>query len=467
MKIQNITTFIVAAFFAGASLSPTASASPGHPPHPPHVVHHTVAHVAESNKVATHEHQVANEKSAPKTHTAAKAASTTAHQSVKTKVSQHPAAERQLKPSTAALEKSVANVFANKKITSLTGYQAINLSHDPNIKGQEAAMIAALVVKVNTAAGPKDVTFTQAELQKKFADKTSGFYDSYINALNKINQTKALPPSQELFGPKGINADTKIYQGNAGDCFFLSAVNGLLKVPGGPEQLKNMIQKVKGQPNQYIVKFPDAEVLPNETPKQLEYRLSQSKPVTVTLTDAEIGMYSHLEKGGKWLAILSVAEATKLHKLHLDPEATIGGGNSIQTLGLFTGKNYVQYRVPSNTPTAAEQQTIIHKIRNAEKNSMPIAIETDDHVLAILGYKNGNLIIKNPWGSAGWYNPKQGAWSSSSAPGYYQMKDDGIFQVPITQISKSSTGFYDIIYHPEDETPVTPTNPTPTAPSAS
>ncbi|MEO8400494.1 MAG: hypothetical protein ABI597_01695 [Gammaproteobacteria bacterium] len=455
MKFNKITCVFIATTFTSISLTPLAIAEVVH--HPAAVVAHP--HATEATKTVTHEAAIVKTKTTTrvtveKTESKSKTIDSAKHLPLKAT----PTAAtdvHQLKPSTSAVKNSVNSLFTNRKIKSLTGYQIINLSHDPSIKGQEAAMVAALVVKVNTAAGPKDVTYTEAELLKKFSDTSSGFYDSYLNALNKINQTKALPGNQELWGPKEITANTKIYQGNAGDCFFLSAINGILKTPGGSVQIKNMIQKIPGESNQYKVTFPIPQKFPNMTQAQLkEYQkaLAASQPVIVTLTAAEIGMYSHLEKGGKWLAILSVAEAQKLHKLHLDPEATMGGGNPVQTLGLFTGKNYVQYHVPLTTPTADEQKTIIFKIRNAERHSMPIAIETDDHVLAILGYKNGNVIIKNPWGAKGWYNPKTGGWSLSNAgAGYYQMKDDGIIEVPLDQISRASTGFYDIIYHPEDE----------------
>ena len=373
-------------------------------------------------------------------------------------------AAKPILPSTHAAKAAINTLFSTYgKGTALNGYQIMSASGSAILKGQQAAMVAALAVQINNAMSanssltPKDITYTKTELLQKFSDKNSAFYIAYVNALNKINQVKALSRSQELFGPHKLTANTKIIQGSAGDCFFLSAINGLLKVPGGPEALKQMITKIPAQPNTFSVKFPgDAE------------------PLTVKLNDTEIGMYSHVEKGGKWLAILSVAEAMNMHKLHLDTQKTIGGGMPEQTLGMFTGKKYVAYRLPSGTPDLAEAEAIVNKIRVSEKNNLPIAISTTDHVLAILDCENckieknaagkvtavtGNVLIKNPWGSNGvWYNPKLGTWAKNknSIPDpKYHMDDNGELTVPLSQISD---GFVNIVYHPEDAKNLTPSS---------
>lgn len=487
MKIQKITSLIIALSFISFGLaSPGLAAGPVHAPviSHPHPSEHEAVHPVEQHVVTEHtvttvthtvtEHvatEKVQKKPSPKSPVVTKETKTNNVKSTqKVEVSEHATKVaavvpvKPITPSTGAAKASVDKLFSEHTNTkSLNGYQIINLSGNQNLKGQQAAMVAALVVQINNSMTanskltPKDVTYTQAELAKKFADKNSAFYISYVNALNKINQVKALPPSQQLFGPHELTANTKIIQGSAGDCFFLSAINGLLKVPGGPQALKNMITRIPGQPDEFSVKFP-----------------GDTAPVTVKLNDAEIGMYSHIEQGGKWLAVLSVAEDMNRHKAHLDTQATIGGGMPEQTLGLFTGKKYVAERLPAATPTPAQAQNIVNKIRVAEKNGMPIAINTNDHVLAIMGCEHcvvtknaagqvtsvtGNVLIKNPWGTNGvWYNPKSGTWSdnkNSIADPKYLMSDNGEFKVPLDQISN---GFLDIVYHPEDAKELTPSS---------
>jgi len=367
-------------------------------------------------------------------------------------------------PSTNAAKASVSKFFTTLNKTTLSGHQVIELTMQQHIKGQQAAMLAALMVQTNNALSAnsklsiKNISYTKDELMKKFADKNSKFYIAYENALNKINQVKTLPANRELYGPNEISAKTKIIQGSEGDCYFLSAINGLLHTPNGASQIKSMMAKVPGQANTFTVKFP-----------------GDSEPLTIHLTDAEIGMYSHVEKGGKWLAILSVAEAMNLRKKNIDPQAMMNGGMPQQTLGMFTGKKYISETLPTGTLTPTDQQNVIEKIRNAEKNGLPITISTTDHVLAILGcqkctvQKNstgqvtsvtGTVLIKNPWGSNDiWYNPKLGTWSKNKTgvpePRYY-MSHNGELQVPLSELNQ---GFGYIVYHPEDASKLKPLTP--------
>lgn len=315
----------------------------------------------------------------------------------------------------------------------LTRQRVLNLLKDPNIQGQDAAVLAALVVEVNNS---KDKQFTLVQLQKGLSNQHSAIYHYYITALNNINGVRKLAtPMQRLWGPSGkLSSKTHIIQMSEDDCYFLSAVNSMLL--SNPQKLQSMITRT--HQDTYSVKFPGDPVAEK-----------------VKLTKTELGMYSKLIGGGEWLAVMSVAEAQRRVRLRLDPEITMQPGYQTQTMALLTGKKYVLKNIPNN-PTTAQTQELENLINQAltAKPQMPIGIETSVHDLSIIGYNKatGTLTIKNPWGTNGWYNPVTAGWSTSSSQptssGPWYLMKRGVFTIPMSQISN---GFGQIAYHPADE----------------
>ncbi|MEO8401666.1 MAG: hypothetical protein ABI597_07710 [Gammaproteobacteria bacterium] len=460
MKIQNIFHLVFTMIIAGISFIPSGFARAIHttrPPHQTHIiarhpvaaVHHTTQHrvvtTHQEHKVAPHTTRIRTAGVKPKNivRTPGKTAAIN-HSSGKIKVITHQksgatlTASKPLKPTPLAAKRSIHSIFADHpKEKSLSSSQVIDMTKNRKITGQKAAMIAALAVQINDAKHPERLRFSEAGLLKKFSDKNSNLYTAYKTTLNKIHQTNSLPPSQQLFGPKKLSANTKIIQGNANDCYLLSSINSKLNTRNGPKQLEKMITRIKGEPNKFKVKFP-----------------GDKHSETISLTQSEIGMYSHVEKGGKWLAILSLAEAKRRDRSDVDPEITIKPGYQTQTMHLLNGTNYTTRHL-AKTPTAQQTTNLQKTIMHALHTETPIGISTPDHALSIIGYKagatpsSGVVTIKNPWGTSGWYNPKRGASSSSSSepksPGPWYHMTNGVFTVPMNQINN---GFVFITYHP-------------------
>ncbi len=215
--------------------------------------------------------------------------------------------------------------YLNKDCSSdctLTYADVLKLIEDSHIEGQQAAVLGAIVTQMNNTKS-STIKYTVAELQTMFKANDSIYSWYYETAIKNINGVRALSgPQDKLFGPTGtLSSSTRIIQNALGDCFLLSAVNGLLHLPGGPEQLQNMISRVPGTDNEFLVTLP-----------------GDIKTIHVKLTPAKLAMYSNLPAGGEWLAVLSdaVAKARKMN-----PEKGVfKGGYQTQTLHLLTGIDY-------------------------------------------------------------------------------------------------------------------------------
>lgn len=435
MKQRFISVFIYLYF---STVAVYAAAPPHHRPpiHVPHphthvVVHHVVVHpVATKTVHVVHHAQPGHPKRAAQVITTG----------VHAKSGAKPI--KPLNPSPKMMSKLTQNVF-NKipNAKTLGAFDVLTLSKK-NLTGHEAALVAAMAMQVNDEVkNPKKFRFNLQDLTKKLSDKNSNYYKAYVHTLAKINETNNLPASQKLYGPNGLTKNAHIIQGAENDCYLLSAINGLIKTPNGVNAIKNMIAQVPGKPNQFTVTFPG------------------QSPETVHLTDTELGMYSRVDQGGQWLAVLSVAEAMHKNTNMLNPELTMKPGYQQQTLTLLTGTKYIMTKLPKQMEPGSIDR-IANIINNSLQKGVPIGIDTGDHALTILGYKagtnkqNGTVIIKNPWGTNGWYNPIQGTWSVNKpkAGTWYLMKG-GVFTVPISELSKS---FKDFTYATEENSKAKP-----------
>jgi hypothetical protein len=337
-----------------------------------------------------------------------------------------------LQPSIADIHKSINKIFAKEGNPKFLDKKEIyHLSKDRDISGQESATLAAMVLAISNAKNPEKVHFTEAKLLDKLSKPSSDLYYYYTLALSNINGIRTLPEKERLLGPGGITYKTQIIQNSDGDCYFLSALNSLMQTTSGPKDLEKMITPIEGKTDEFKVKFP-----------------GDPTPEIVKLTDTEVGMYSHLAAGGKWLAILSVAEAMRRDRLHLDPEITMNGGYQTQTFSLLTGKKYILYNIPTSNLDKKQAKWMADTITSALNDNLPIGIETSDHDLSIIGYESGNVIIKNPWGTSGWYNPTTGGSSSSTtkptSSGPWYLMENGVFSVAIGNIP---SGFTQIAYY--------------------
>lgn len=371
--------------------------------------------------------QTGSDKSKSKEIKVTKVTQTENHNTKNTKVDDKPKAPLTASTTAAtAVINKLFNKFGNPN--SIDKKDIFKLSKDPHLTGQEAATLAALVLAITNSSSQSKVTFTKTELMNYLNNTSSSLYYYYTVALSNINGVRTLPSKQQLDGKGGITYQTQIIQESDNDCYFLSAINSLLQTKDGAEKIRSMITPVPGTSDEYQVKFP-----------------GDATAETVKLTDTEIGMYSHLSSGGKWLAILSVGESMRRDQRNFNPEITMDPGYQTQTMRLFTDKKYDSYNFPTHATSlnAKDSKWLTEMITSSLNDNTPIGIQTNVHALSIIGYENGNVIIKNPWGTTGWYNPVTAGSSNkthmpkSAGPWYYM--ENGVFSVPLNQITNGFT----------------------------
>ncbi len=242
--------------------------------------------------------------------------------------------------------------YLNKKCEgdcTLSYADVLKLIEDPTIQGQQAAVLGAIVTQMNNKDS-KTVKYSLKELQKMFNSNENIYSWYYGTAIQNINGVRALTgPQDKLFGPTGeLSSSTKIIQNAINDCFILSAINGVLHLPGGPQTLQNMISRVPGKNDEFIVTLP-----------------GDPKSIHVKLTPAKLAMYSNLPAGGEWLAVLSDAEAKARRE---NPEYGIfQGGFQTQTLHLLTG---VSYKNTALSPFTASQVTTLKGLTKEQWNAL-------------------------------------------------------------------------------------------------
>ncbi|MDX1901092.1 MAG: C2 family cysteine protease [Gammaproteobacteria bacterium] len=422
------------------------------------------------------EHNVTTKSSATKTTATSPTAKTATTAKTTHKEKSSTTTQTSLKTSTTAFTASVSDNFHHwaHDRRHLTTADVANQLKNTNIKGLEAAALAAIAARMNglttwyphtlaeinqklqqngitpfstTKTYTKDdtvrladltitlvpvkgshpqtfttrVDFTEKQLKAMINAQKSALYSNYEAAMSAIVESTTPQGGFKLYG----NSDSPpplsdIRQWRDGDCYLVSSVGGLLQ--DDPQAIKKMITPVSGTTDQYTVQFP-----------------GYSTPITVTLTKAEVGMYSHVVGGGAWLAILSVAEAEVRDPNNTNPMSIIHGGQQTQVLTLLTGNNYgslslngsqSQTQQLSNTLSAASKSSSSSSSSAYLTNiGTPIGIETDGHALLITGYnpQTGMVTIWNPWGTTGKYSPTSGVTFSMT---------NGMFNVPISELNQ-------------------------------
>lgn len=327
------------------------------------------------------------------------------------------------------------------------------LISDPSTTGKEAAALGALVdyfYKLNRSvtslseANSVDA-FTLPQLQAALSDLSGHnrvnevFADDYRLALIQIKDDTT-KDGFSLFGKKNPPQFGENIQWNVCDCYFVSAVNALLKQD--PNKIVQMIKQTG--PDTFEVYFPG-------------YKDGKT-PVTITLTQGDIAMFSHTRDGGVYLAVLGRAtdKVMRMEGSDSNPVANqtpIGtvvdtGSHWVErnTFNLLTGKQYTQIKIQNYSTDQLEKlidyATKHHEFVGLGAGFSPISV----HYLLITGIHNGMVDVLNPWGVTGWYAPTQGGITylpDSPKPtgtgAVFKMKD-GHFEVPLKDIVADGFG---------------------------
>jgi hypothetical protein len=289
-----------------------------------------------------------------------------------------------------------------------------------------------------------EITFTKAQLDLDMSTPNSPMYTHYVNSLQNLNAS-IQPNGKYIMGYSTTNplsSNTLITQGPVGDCYFVSAVNGVLET--NPAALQTMIKPVKDHADWYWVKFPGDKL-----------------PILVKLTPAEIAAASSVQGGGVWFAVLSNAEAryrithggnvvTDIKEKSEGSLDMLHGGSEAQTFPLLNGISYdvIKLNNESSTNLANGFQTMVSGESQMPNNpgyyaiNPPAGISTSGHALLIIGYNPTTqaFITKNPWGSTGYYNPPSMAFKANQpktqpANGNWLQMTNGVFTLPLSEVN--------------------------------
>jgi hypothetical protein len=304
----------------------------------------------------------------------------------------------------------VASGFAQRAITVfaridadkdgfLTGSELNKALHSDSFKGEDAAVVAAMIDRVSDLEDLSDDEFgiendgvTKADLaafeklDKSGSTLRKGAENRYGSAIYQQNHT-----TRQLFprGAASISA-AAVEQGGVGDCYFLAALAGL--ADRNPGAIQRMI-KDHGN-GTYTVSFPGRSPVHVDAP-----------------TDGEIGLGATANSDGLWVTVMEKAYA-KLRSSTMDYEA-IDGGQMSEGIEVLTGKSASTWNISlnSNESVRNEIATALKEGRTVTANIRPELFSNagtregmpTKHVYTIMGIdpKTNEIIVRNPWGSGG------------------------------------------------------------------
>lgn len=375
----------------------------------------------------------------------------------------------------------VGSLLANPKITgaqaSALAAIAVHLSNDsgadPKITFATAQSLAPLPVQNSSSASSTARNTSSASSTTSSTTSTpqadSNVVKNFKTGMETLTQDSKGRHDFSLYGPGGEPKMSDVRQGPFDNCFFLAAVDGVLRY-FGPQAISSMI-KADGH-DTYSVTFPGQAT------------------VKVKLTAGEVANFSHTKDDGVWLAVLGLAANKFLasdgwgngdnQSADTNTGYVVNTGYPQATMQLLTGKNYGDYLQTSaqtkkdassssgngryfdmtrgdftistkqlfnsftgitapvsvmqsvcGSCTAITEKQYKEIIQESLKQHLPVSIRANDggggHIILITGYdaKTGTVSIFNSWGTSEKYNPVTGN-SKNYTSGYYsaQAKKD-------------------------------------------
>lgn len=338
-------------------------------------------------------------------------------------------------------EKSLKEGIAKKLYTSfetidadkngfLSNREIINKMKDNSIKGDKAALVAALVEANKKIRNLSDDEFgiendgvTKNDLiaLDKLSDSDTikdSVSNTYYNSLYKASSGKSFfdKDGKFIIPKKASDIDFKsVQQGGAGDCYFLAAL--VSQAQHNPQKIIDMI-KDNGD-GTFNIKFSDKTVKINAP------------------TDTELGLYAD---GAGWVALIEKGYAVYRNEKTLlkreNPFDVSGAGSFIIGRGIkeLTGNSFetnaLLVTTKSSTRSKLENATKEGKLMTASINKQIIGKSEfnlpDAHVYTILGFdsKTDKVKIRNPWGHTEAQDSK-----GNTRDG----RDDGVFELSIDE----------------------------------
>ena len=283
------------------------------------------------------------------------------------------------------------------------------LANSPNIRGEDAAALAALLRQFKKAPFTSLPTATLDSLGTA-REKLEHDYRTCIQKLDKV---------QRVLFVSGRPDFEQLRQGPAGDCYLFSGAGWMARFH--PERIVEMIHPLKD--GRYLVRFADGEWAVVAAPTDTELAYNES---IATVGD------------GIWMAVLEKAVGTldenKSAKTRavLDPSLRVNiGGSPKLDVRRWTGRPVETLRLHDRAPHGRVREALVamqrHRLmaqavvpRSARTGPLP-----GNHVYAVLGFDSQTdvLTVWNPWGDE--FTPKGPAGVRYGWP-----RRHGVFQIP-------------------------------------
>lgn len=306
---------------------------------------------------------------------------------------------------------------------------------DPNVKGREAAAVAAL----EQGARSKKFTLPPLTCDYLMSVPAGGaaapdFERMFSSALNKITKTP-----RNLFGAGKPRLDT-IHQGRMGDCFFIAPLGGLVH-----RDAEGVVRMVHPLPDgRYEIRFPAGGSV-------------RVQP----LTDAELALGASNEGEGLWVTVMEKAFAEARNAALAEDKRKLSatdliasGGSSARAIEFLTGHeartlSFRTREAKDQPPTGdklneklAQLRPVLKKATAEKRLAAAGTPETvanpgmkPKHAYAILAFdeKRDVVTLWNPHGNA--FKPKGPAGLANGWP-----IQDGKLDVPLAEFVQAWRG---------------------------
>jgi hypothetical protein len=294
-------------------------------------------------------------------------------------------AQQQGSPPATPFDQQLQQTTANMPNGLVTAQQIDNAVRDPNVTGNQAAMVAAL--KETLPENQQVVNLDNVQNLRSNTNTGQALQENYARAQSKIANA-----NRELFnGSPDYNA---LHQGSLGDCYFLSALDG--KAQKDPQAVQRMMsQNADGS---YQVNLPGA-----------------SPQHVAPVTDGQIGVGTTTGQNGVWGTVAEQAWEQARPQNQNNPNHrydTDQGGQLAQGVEAVTGHVANQQNL-SDISTADLRSQLVSAQQNGKVVTAgtphsfgnPPSDQSGDlyaaHAYTVTNYnaKTDEITVRNPWGT--------------------------------------------------------------------
>ncbi|MBF4161240.1 C2 family cysteine protease [Nocardioides acrostichi] len=263
-----------------------------------------------------------------------------------------------------------------------------------DLRNTERALRAAEQAVDDAQARVDALLARYSEITETFSNTLAGIDFVYAVARRDLDDPGLTEDSgltwkdfweKPLFGTDGVPDIDDVSQGGVGDCYFLSAIIAILNMPGGPEKIRDMIER--NPDGTFTVHFADGDVTVDGE---------------IAVDASGNGGYAHTsDERGYWVAILEKAFAQRGGSY---PD--ISGGFPDQALSEAFGVD-----IGSHGHDAGDVRDLADQVSQGQPAAVAVDLhdldpasfpdEGANHALTVVGTYESNgvryFVLRNPW----------------------------------------------------------------------